>query len=168
MTTESEPHIIQADAPFNVAAVRTKTGRIDALAKRPRLVESPISPEVNAPETLVDPSRHITDTRARITPDIATPDRDLEAAPPTDDLNNAGAAEAAEVVPLEVPAATDLTQPPTVPADAADAADADADSDAVALSDLQRRMLDIKSNNQTVARELEALEESLRQPPSQP
>ena len=164
MTTESEPHIIQADAPFNVAAVRTKTGRSDALAKRPRLVESPISPEVNAPETLVDPSRHITDTRARITPDIAAPDSALEAAPPNDDLNDAGAAEAAEVVPLEVPAATDLTQPPTVPAAAADA---DADSDAVALSDLQRRMLDIKSNNQTVARELEALEESLRQPPAQ-
>ena len=164
MTTESEPHIIQADAPFNVAAVRTKTGRIDALAKRPRLVESPISPEVNAPETLVDPSRHITDTRARITPDIAAPDSDLEAAPPNDGLNDACAAEAAEVVPLEAPAATDLTQPPTVPADAADA---DADSDAVALSDLQRRMLDIKSNNQTVARELEALEESLRQPPAQ-
>ena len=164
MTTESEPHIIQADAPFNVAAVRTKTGRIDALAKRPRLVESPISPEVNAPETLVDPSRHITDTRARITPDIAAPDSDLEAAPPNDGLNDACAAEAAEVVPLEAPGPTDLTQPPTVPAAAADA---DADSDAVALSDLQRRMLDIKSNNQTVARELEALEESLRQPPAQ-
>ena len=163
MTTESEPHIIQADAPFNVAAVRTKTGRIDALAKRARLTEAPEDP-APLPQSPVDPSRRLTDTRVRIATDDGLADEN-------DVTSEEAAASAAATDPVQPStakqvlseAAAETLEASAEQASAQAPASGEPSPESLPLSELQRRMLDIKSNNQTLSRELEALEDSLRQ-----
>lgn len=167
MTLPSDPHIIHADGPFNVEAVRSKSGRIDALAKRPRLSDAVADNATDSRSATVDPTRHILDTRARI---AASPDADppigSNPAAPTDGDPGPGTTGALAAVaapepthdphPLNADAGTDPA------GDAPARAATEAADDASALSELQQRMLDIKSSNQSLSRELQALEESLR------
>ena len=151
MTTESDPPIIQADVPFNVEAVRNKSGGIDALAKRPHRSPSdwPDTPEGHS--GAVDPSRHIVDTRAR----IASDDRP-EPTPPCD-------VAADEPRPESFSENTANTQPPAAAPPASPASPAATTApETGARIDWERRIDVIKSTNQDVARELEALQASLR------
>ena len=160
MSTETDPPIIQADVPFNVEAVRGKSGMIDALAKRPRSFPSDQEDTSDAPHGRVGSSRRITDTRAKIAPDdpsLAEADLRPTTPEPTPEPM-AEPASAAVPAPLagSSASATQLGNP-DVPMPA---------PEPMPLSDLERRMLDIKSSNEHLTRELEALEESLRQPPA--
>lgn len=193
MTADSDPTVIQTDLPFNVEAVPNKAGRIDALAKRPRLSQADLAPSQDDAPGPLDPSRFISDTRALIPTDTdsasAAPDAphlapsprdvldmtgDVPDARALDDLGERATREQAEPAQALTDAHPDAGTDPATnpqaegPVEATAEETGEATDDPSALSELQQRMLDIKSSNQSLTRELEALEESLRQSPPSP
>ena len=256
MATE-EPHIVQGDLPFNVEAVLSRSGKVDALAKRPpegfvpgaahvgphleaapetqssqgtrtAVPQETVAPneltrvpqegvaephllrvnegESHAPpedatqpramwddhrsstgetevidtshrETFDDPSRRInTRLRARVVADGGLSDEATLLGIPSPSDAPTSAKDGATASDLEMGGLTagddalsqadDTPQTPALAsAEPGNGAPSEAASTASGVSDLQRRMEEIKSTNESVARELSALEEQLRQKP---